>query len=112
MNYIEKALAMIAPSAFYEINPENVSILAKAFKAAIEQHEAFRQEVSDALLSDGVFPTGHKLSRFIIPKPQPDPLVEVLHGEDWQSVFEDEVSDKFRATLDKFGLEIREKNDG
>lgn len=44
MTDIEKALAMIAPSAFYEINPENVSILVNAFKAAIEQHEALEAE--------------------------------------------------------------------
>ena len=48
---------------------------------AIEQHEAFRQEVSDAV--EGVVnstympaPSEHKLRRFIIAKP--DPLVEAL----------------------------------
>lgn len=79
----------------------------EALCRAIEQHEAFRQEVSDVCsdvrLNDGL----HKLDRFIIPKP--DPLVEVLAdmglkpkgGYDWAS--------EFRNALAARGLEIREK---
>ena len=110
MNYIEKALAMIAPSAFYEINPENVSILVKAFKAAIEQHEAFRREVSDAVehcraCSDPEAWTRIKfeLERFIISKP--DPLQDILL-EEYGHVSAD--ADAFRAALAKRGLKIVE----
>lgn len=46
----------------------------EALCRAIEQHEAFREEVSDALREWGVVEDGMKLSRFIIAKP--DPLVE------------------------------------
>jgi len=114
MNDIEKASAMIAPSAFYEINPENVSILANAFKAAIEQHEAFRQEVSDAVVSYfQPYDSPIGFQRFIIHEPKPDPLVEVLHevdtGPEWDSP--EDYCNKIRAALEARGLEIREKND-
>lgn len=57
-----------------------------AFLRAIEQHEAYRQEVSDAVegfwnycnATDTPFPAD--LDRFILPKPdplKPDPLVEI-----------------------------------
>jgi hypothetical protein len=45
---------------------------------AIEQHEAFRQDVSDALEKRGFYIDDRDLGRFIIAKP--DPLVEALHG--------------------------------
>ena len=120
MNYIEKALAMIAPSAFYEINPENVSILVKAFKAAIEQHEAFRREVSDAVEEYKAdqphiwqqSASGY-LSRFIIFAPKPDPLEEIIGELDdgtWGET-KAEYADRLRAALDALGFEIREKND-
>lgn len=112
MTDIEKALAMIAPSAFYEINPENVSILVNAFKAAIEQHEAFRQEVSDAVsawhFNPGTWNVG-KLMAFIIPKPKPDPLVEAFDAV-WPGIDRTMVK-AIRAALEARGLEIREKND-
>lgn len=46
-----------------------------AFLRAIEQHEAFRQDVSDEIVKylRGAHP--QNLARFIIPKP--DPLVEI-----------------------------------
>jgi len=53
------------------------SIVAHA--RAIEQHEAFRQEVSDAITGFDEYGTEaawERLSRFIIAKP--DPLVEVI----------------------------------
>ena len=109
MNDIEKALAMIAPSAFYEINPENFSILAKAFKAAIEQHEAFRQEVSDALIKQGFMNASTGIGRFIIPAPKPDPLVEAFDAV-WPGIDRTMVK-AIRAALEARGLEIREKND-
>jgi hypothetical protein len=51
------------------------TILTEALYRAIEQHEAFRQEVSDALREWGVVEDGMQLSRFIIA--EPDPLVDV-----------------------------------
>ena len=86
----------------------------KALFRAIEQHEAFRQEVSDVVeqaLSFGDVESLRRkgvLSRFIIPKPKPDPLVEVmevLNGE-WTP---DEYANAVRAALDAAGFEIRKK---
>ena len=95
----------------------NAQLLAEAADA-IEQHEAFKQEVSDAVVEyfgehlvaeDG----GDTLASFIIPKPKPDPLVEVLHevdtGPEWDSP--EDYCNKIRAALDARGLEIREKAD-
>ena len=55
----------------------------RALLRAIEQHEAFRQEVSDAITGFDEYGTEaawEKLSRFIIAKP--DPLVEVINDAD------------------------------
>ena len=79
-----------------------------ALKAAIKAHEAFRQEVSDALLEyyGGYHnASGETLERFIITKP--DPLVNVLDDLGWFSG-EEEVGN-LRAALEARGLEIREK---
>jgi hypothetical protein len=48
---------------------------------AIEQHEAFRQEVSDVMTYiRALYPTlPRNFDRFIIPKPKPDPLVAVVY---------------------------------
>ena len=81
---------------------------------AIEQHEAFKQEVSDAVVEYfgpkhlDVILAGHLLSRFIITKP--DPLEEVLYGMWFSDPKEDAKA--LRAALDARGFEIREKNDG
>ena len=84
----------------------------------IEQHEAFRQEVSDAVVEYfgpkdlDVILAGHLLSRFIIPKPKPDPLVEVLEKMGWYIAPNGPTdAENFRAALDALGFEIREKND-
>ena len=89
-------------------------IMDLALCRAIEQHEAFKQEVSDEVtalldrfvgdgLSQGVI-NGH-LHRFIISADVPDELVEV-----WGDLFEKSYNlDQFRAALDAVGLEIREK---
>ncbi len=83
---------------------------------AIEQHEAFQQKVSDAIVEafgDGVHPSIEEpLRRFIIPAPKPDPLlgiVEWLGGPVWGT--REEYVKEFRAALEARGLEIREKND-
>ena len=83
----------------------------EALCRTIEQHEAFKQEVSGALLEyyGGYHnASGEPLEHFIIPKPKPDPLVEimeVLNGE-WTP---DEYANAIRAALEARGLEIREK---
>ena len=85
---------------------ENVlrqSIVAHA--RAIEQHEAFKREVSDAVESfhrhNPFF--SDMLERFILPKP--DPLVEALKQLKMSYV----DAEDFRAALAVRGLEIREK---
>ena len=92
---------------------ENVlrqSIVAHA--RAIEQHEAFRQEVSDAITGFDEYGTEaawERLSRFIIAKP--DPLVEVLQeisGEGGYDNFE-HYAYRLRSALEARDLEIREK---
>ena len=87
----------------------------EALCRAIEQHEAFKQEVSDAVVEYfgpkhlDVILAGHRLNRFIIPKPKPkpDPLVEVMKRLGWYNADTDAAD--FRVTLGDFGLEIREK---
>ena len=91
--------------------PLRASIIAHA--RAIEQHEAFRQEVSDAVEGYasmvGLDPKRY-FARFIIPKP--DPLVEAW-DEAWG-----ELSDKaakletFRTALAARGLEVRKIGEG
>lgn len=91
----------------------------EALFRAIEAHEAFKQEVSDAvkiandrvksLAGNTAFIVNH-MQCFIIPAPKPDPLVEAMADcgvdrfESW--------ADQLRAALDARGFEIREKNDG
>jgi hypothetical protein len=78
---------------------------------AIEQHEAFKQEVSDkvgkVIESCAVTSWGAAmLDPLIIPKPKPDPLVEVLDDISGASLID---ADELRAALEARGLEIREK---
>ena len=85
---------------------------AEALCRAIEQHEAFRQEVSDAITGFDEYGTEaawERLSRFIIAKP--DPLVEVLQeisGEGGYDNF-DHYAYRLRSALEARDLEIREK---
>jgi hypothetical protein len=105
----EKALELLnVPDWPYEYEPDDHPV--KVLCRAIEQHEAFKQEVSDALVDyfgehlvaeDG----GDTLASFIIRKPKPDPLVDVVARLGWDSDYVPVV----RATLDFFDLEIREK---
>ena len=90
--------------------PLRASIIAHA--RAIEQHEAFRQEVSDAVEGYagmvGLDPKRY-FARFILPKP--DPLVEVLQeisGEGGYDNFE-HYAYRLRSALEARDLEIREK---
>lgn len=87
-----------------------------ALLLSIEQHERFRQEVSDAAEHlckfYGVPIVMQQLERFIITKP--DPLVEAVKdilNED--SLHEaEEFAEAIRAALAKRGREIREKSNG
>jgi hypothetical protein len=96
----------------------------KALFRAVEQHEAFKQKVSDAItvlldrflgdgLSQGVI-NGH-LHSFVIPKPKPkrDPLVDALteafsDGGVWEPCNKTDAAN-LRAALEARGFEIREK---
>ena len=93
---------------------------AEALFRALEQHEVYKQKVSDAVEATSEFLEAHgygsshserqRIAEFIIPKPEPDPLVEVFNevdADNW-STREDYV-DRFRAALDALGFEIREK---
>jgi hypothetical protein len=96
----------------------------EALCRAIEQHEAFKQEVSDAVEKANT-PTeilclcGRKnavafirLDQFIIPKPKPDPLVEVIkamQAEPTTYVTSEVYANRINAALDALGFEIREK---
>ena len=92
-------------------------IMDLALCRAIEQHEAFRQEVSDvvyrslmSIAKNCVADAAGDLSRFITRKPKPDPLVEVIAECDdgtWET--KAEYAEKFRAALEARGLEIRQK---
>jgi hypothetical protein len=83
---------------------------------AIERHEAFKQEVSDAVEAVRAYykVPMRELDDFDIPKPKPDPLVDifdecfnqdVLEGETWS----ESMARKTKAALKARGLEIREK---
>ena len=95
----------------------SVGTYKKALCRVIEQHEAFKQEVSDAV-GDTLFMVethcdgealalvSNRLLKFIIPKAKPDPLAEMLE-KDFGGYMPD--ADDFRAALEARGLEIREK---
>jgi hypothetical protein len=118
MNEIEqKALALVNEvrkerrlgcyfSVSRETSPDD-----EALCRAIEQHEAFEQEVSDAITyikaPYPTLPTNH--DRFIIPKPKPDPLEEVLLEIDRAIMWADICAEEIRASLESRGFEIREK---
>ncbi len=92
----------------------NIDRLVSAHEAllrAIEQHEAFRQEVSDALkkyfsMDWNTHNMVSDLHRFIIPKP--DPLVEVINDADDMVRKPDAPSyaEAIRAALEARGLTI------
>jgi hypothetical protein len=83
-------------------------IMDEALCRAIERHEAYEQKVSDAVESalldaeDGAT-IRNNLGHFIIPKPKPDPLVNVLADISGASLID---ADELRAALKARGLEI------
>ena len=74
----------------------------EAHARAIEQHEAFRQEVSDALEKRGFYIDDRDLGRFIIAKP--DPLVEAM--QEWWDADGYADIETFRAAIEKRGGKI------
>jgi hypothetical protein len=111
----KKALALVnefADDSCYELDDARFNEVCSALRRAIEQHEAFKQEVSDAAeeYNEAAAPMGWEgFDRFIIIS-KPDPLVDVF-GECDDGTWETkaEYADKFRAALEARGLEIREK---
>lgn len=82
-------------------------LLGEALCRSIEQHEDFKQEVSDAVkkyfsMDWNTHNMVSDLHRFIIPAPKPDPLVEVVHKLGWDK---DTAAD-LRAALEARGLTI------
>ena len=82
----------------------------EALCRAIEQHEAYKQKVSDVMTYiRALYPTlPRNFDRFIISKPKPDPLVEVLKKMGW---YTPAYAENFRDELEARGLEIRSKSD-
>jgi hypothetical protein len=94
----------------------------EALCRALEQHEAFKQEVSDvvyksltSIAKNCVADAAGDLSSFIIPKPKPkpDPIWSAVeHANNSMFQNRDEYVENLRAALDALGFEIRKKNDG
>ena len=122
----KKALALLNECAGTEVHggwgtfDPNLTPCTRALCRAIEQHEAFKQEVSDAVeLSidrsghDGLR-AGHineYLGRFIIPKPTVDPLAAALaecEGVTKPGPGYDHDAKVLREALAKRGLKIVE----
>jgi hypothetical protein len=79
----------------------------EAIELAIEQHEAFKQEVSDALVIYSPENRNPALGRFIINADKPDALVDV-----WGDLFIKGYNlNQFCDALDARGLEIRKKDE-
>ena len=96
-----------------------VMMLEHDLAESVEQHEEFKQEVSDAVEQADLLDIYGKagayliLQRFIIPAPKPDPLVEVLNEISHEGGYDsfDHYAHRLRAALEARGLEIRSKND-
>lgn len=115
VNEVRAEYGYAAPVTYDWFNADSYEHL--AFLRAIEQHEAFKREVSDAvekalyqmranqLMQAQVAPT---LTHFIIPKP--DPLVEVMN--EWWDADGYASIETFRAALAARGLEVRKIGEG
>jgi hypothetical protein len=109
-----KALALVNEIRREYPNAADYTASHIALCRAIEQHEAFKQEVSDTVhafvYESGTTDFWEKLNSFIIhkPKPKPDPLLDIVEwlGGEWEP---EEYVKEIRAALDARGLEIREK---
>ena len=108
------AVERSAPS-YKRLNRNNHTM--EALYRAIEQREAFKQEVSDAVESaiKGCGPdqvrSAHiyaSLHHLILPKPKPDPLVEVAESMGYYDADAEDMAEELRAALKAQGLEIKE----
>lgn len=111
----QKALALMnAVRVEYGVEPNGImpkdTYVWDALCRAIEQHEAFKRDVSDAVEASMLSEAAErKLRRFILPKPKPDPLVAVM--DDFMSMDGgclEECVEQFRVALARQGLEVRE----
>jgi hypothetical protein len=92
-------------------------IVTLALLRAIEQHETYKQKVSDIVYAhvnatnETSADAWEKLKTLIIPAPKPDPLVDILLDMELSSDQEQGQHDAkyLRAKLEARGLEIREK---
>jgi hypothetical protein len=97
---------------YYDGINRNHDVVHEALCRAIEQHEAFKQEVSAAgvkairFCKDGrPASAAGAIGAFVIPAPKPDPLVEA-----WIEATGNTVGmEPLNAALEARGLEIREK---
>lgn len=107
----QKALALVNEVRREYPNTADYTAGQIALCRAIEQHEAFKQDVSRVMAYfKALYPTlPTDYDRFIIPAPKPDPLVEAMADcgvdrfESW--------ADQLRAALEARGFEIREKGE-
>ena len=118
----KKALALVnelfrpLDDQYHTLDDAGFDEVCEALLHAIEQHEAFRQEVSDAVEGYagmvGLDPKRY-FARFILPKP--DPLVEAIQAADeahpgWESA--SDYAQHLRAALAARGLEVRKIGEG
>ena len=116
----KKALALLNECAGTEVHggwgtfDPNLTPCTRALCRAIEQHEAYKQEVSDVMTYiKELYPTlPRNFHRFIIPKPTPDPLVrvvnEVIYAQPHGDIDEARMAADIREALAKRGLKIVE----
>jgi hypothetical protein len=92
-----------------------VSPHTEALCRAIEQHEAFKQKMSDIVYAhvnatnETSADAWEKLKTLIIPAPKPDPLVDVAESLGYFNTAAQGWAGDVRAALEARGLEIREK---
>ena len=81
----------------------------KALCRAIEQHEAFKQEVSDVMTYiKALYPTlPRNFNRFIIPKPKPDPLAGASESTGVYDADVKDLSEEIRAAAKHLAEEMR-----
>jgi hypothetical protein len=114
-----KQKALTVANAFLGTDHATLALLSHqelyfALVYVVEQSEAYKQEVSDAvkdLANDNPVHLAEYLairfSTLIDPKPKPDPLVQAMNRLEWCNT--DALAKDLRAELDAFGVEIQEK---
>ena len=105
-----KALALVnelfrpLDDQYHTLDDAGFDEVCEALLHAIEQHEDFRQEVSDAIQSCMLGPVAEeRLSPFIIAKPV-DPLVDAM--QDWWDTDGYASIETFRAAIEARGGRI------